>query len=109
MSSYVNRDIIHDAADETIVQVNRWAQPSNYTFQIISGTWDLSLTLQQLNRENPPTPDWQPFSVVDSSGAAIPSSSLGVGVYVASNTPAEFIQCDGSGEMILMQGGSTGG
>lgn len=114
MSAYVNRLINHTGADATPVQMNRWSQPGNYTFQIIGGTWDLGVTLEQLNRfdeDLSPFASWQTFSVIDDTGATVTSTGLGIGTYIAPNMPAEFILCSssGAGVMNIMQNGSSGG
>lgn len=110
MSVYINQKIIHDAADTTIIPVNRWSQPGNYSFQVDSGSWDLEITLDRVNRENV-TAVYSSFFVTDDTGAQVASTGLTNGLYQIVNLPAEAISCASAaaGVAKLMQNGSSGG
>jgi len=105
MSAYVNREV----DETTVIPVNRWSQPGNYSIQIKSGTWNVESTLDFVNRGESGT--YNAFEVTDSAGVSSDSSALTTGLYKAVNLPAEAIRFTESaaGVARIMQNGSSGG
>ncbi len=106
MAAYINRKIEHSGADTTDVPLNRWG-PDDYSFQVVSGSWTLTATLDQVNRGE--TPTFTAIGVIDSTGATVPATSLGAGIYKIDFFPAEVVRAvsGASGEARLMQQGAT--
>lgn len=113
MSSYVNRRVTHTGGDTTYVPLNRWSQPGNYSFQVITGPVDVTATLEQVNREDgdAATATFQAFEVTNSAGTSSVSTGLAAGLYKAVNLPAECLDVTSAGaaDIQIMQNGSSGG
>ena len=118
MSAYINRVITHTGDATTFVEANGWKGASPCTFQLESGTWDLSASLKSRNNANPDDDSaavYDPFTIVSAAGVPGLSSALTPGIYTVffnGLAVASFSFASTAGaaaQMRFMSAGSTGG
>lgn len=103
MAINVNQEVVHTGADNTVIPLNRWADP-NYSLQVISGTWLLEGTLARVNRAE--TPTWDTLDDVD--GTAITAVTDFITQVRGAPVEAVRLTSVGAGTARFYQSGLTG-